>query len=327
MHFSLLLIINLLVTDYLCNRKAANSQSPLRLGGSPGHGPAEKCWDHVDVGRKCLAFLPGRTQHLPNMGRGWRGGDDKYTHTRAQRTFSLLPCLQMHDVILSKMDTNHSISKRAQRARMSLGLCHLFGAPGLHFIRSSWTSSPPSSCCSAFPSSHTLGPSITAMDGGPVESGQDMANRNQWMDQKEKITHLYAKRLLYISCWVFWTEIGLDWGIHYWLMEDCKSDMRQHFCTRTHSYGTDVGSPGQGSNLCVWEKAWKNPLATFAAGIIICACAGECNLEALGFVRCHLFCSAWLFLHLIPWWHLSWWGIKEKESRALRSNPGDGVFL
>lgn len=184
-----------------------------------------------------------------------------------------------------------------------------------------------SSCCSAFPSSHTLGPSITAMDGGPVESGQDMANRNQWMDQKEKITHLYAKRLLYISCWVFWTEIGLDWGTHYWLMEDCKSDMRQHFCTRTHSYGTDVGSPGQGSNLCVWEKAWKYPLATFAAGIIVCVCAGECNLEALGFVRYHLFCSAWFFLHLIPWWHLSWWGIKEKKYGALRSNPGDGVFL
>lgn len=73
MDFSLSLTIDLIITDYICNRRAASSQNPLRLGGSPWQCPALKCWDYVDVGKKCLAFPPGRNQHLPDTGLGWRG--------------------------------------------------------------------------------------------------------------------------------------------------------------------------------------------------------------------------------------------------------------
>jgi len=46
-----------------------------------------------------------------------------------------------------------------------------------------------------------MGPAITStMGDGSVESEQDLPNENQSVDQKEKITHLYTKRLPSISC-------------------------------------------------------------------------------------------------------------------------------
>ena len=63
-------------------------------------------------------------------------------HTRAWKTFSLLPCLQMHDVVLSKMDINQSVLKKVQRARNVPRSLPSIRAPGLHFLHSTWTSSP-----------------------------------------------------------------------------------------------------------------------------------------------------------------------------------------
>lgn len=69
------------------------------------------------------------------------GREDKYNHIRALGTFSLLSCLQILDVILSKMDTNHPIWKRVQRARNVPRYLPSARAPGLHFIHLTWTSS------------------------------------------------------------------------------------------------------------------------------------------------------------------------------------------
>lgn len=86
--------------------------------------------------KKCLAFPPGRNQHLPDTGLGWRGRDDEYNHTRAWKIFSLLPCLQTCDVVLSKVDTNQSVLKKVQRAGNVPRSLPSIRAPGRHFLHS-----------------------------------------------------------------------------------------------------------------------------------------------------------------------------------------------
>lgn len=328
MDFSLSLTIDLIITDYICNRRAASSQSPLRLGGSPWQCPAVKCWDHVDAGKKCLAFPPGRSQHLPDTGLGWRGRDDEYNHTRAWKTFSLLPGLQVHDVVLSKMDTNQSVLKKVQRAGNVPRSLPSVRAPGLHFLHSTWTSSPPILLL------------LSGLSRQPQTGSFHRLHRGQWpcgkwtgcgkwkaVNGPEWENHPLCLMLRRQGV-VFWTEIGLDWGVHYWLMEDCK---KWHKATRLYQNSfvwnrCRESWPGF-KRLCGWEKAWKNPLAIFAAEIIICMCAGEHNLEALVFLRCQLFWSAWFFHSWYLDGILTQCSMKEKEPRALRSNPGDGIFL
>lgn len=222
----------------------------------------------------------------------------------------------MCDVVLSKMDTNQSVLKKVQRAGNVPRSLPSIRAPGLHFLHSTWTSSPPILLFSGLSRQLHTG-SIYRLHHGQWPCGK-LSGYGKWkaVNGPEWENHPLCLMLRWQGV-VFWNEIGLDWGVPYWLMEDCK---KWHEATLLYQNpfirNRCRESWPRFKHLWGWEKAWKNPLAT-----------GERNLEALVFLRCQLFWPAWFFHSWYLDGILTQCRMKEKEPRALRGNPGDGIFL
>lgn len=239
----------------------------------------------------------------------------------------------MPDVVLCKMNTNLPITGRVQKARNVPRSLPCVRAPGLCFsffiicdpCDVHWPFQAAVCCAHVFITFST--------DSGPVESRQNLANGNLWIDQKEKTTHLYTKAPLHLVLrWQgaglnSWTEIGLIkvFVIDSWGERTIKCDIPAPEPVHMEEmWGVLV-------RCQTYVQLGKRPSATFLFilfkkySIYVCIWT-LLRLEALFFVRCHLFVQL-NFSPLIPWWYLTQWSMKEKESRPFRCNLGGGGFL
>lgn len=175
--------------------------------------------------------------------------------------------------------------------------------------------------------------SITfSIDSSPVESRQNLANGNLWIDQKEKTTHLYNKAPLHLVLrWQeaglnSWTEIGLIkvFVIDSWGQRTIKCDIPHQ--------NQFIWKRGVLVRFQTYVQLGKRPSATFFYLFYLKNIVSMCAYELyytwkLFSLSDAIFLFSWIFPPLIPWWYLTQWSMKEKESRPLRCNLGGGGFL